>query len=80
LQVKKNVFTVLANENIEKLLFQGAQTTLYCCLEKSIANDSGKYYSDCKEKQPNSRSLIEADQKKLWEISEQMVGLTEPSN
>ncbi len=31
-------------------LVKGAQTTLYCCLEPKIANDSGRYYSDCKEK------------------------------
>ncbi len=54
---------------------QGAQTTLYCCLEESIVNDSGKYYAGCKEKRPQRRALIEADQKKLWEISEQAVGL-----
>ena len=54
---------------------QGCQTTLYCCLEPSIENDSGKYYDNCKEKQPNRKALVEEDQKRLWELSEMMVGL-----
>ncbi len=52
---------------------QGCQTTLYCCLEESIANDSGKFYSDCKE--VRGRATSEADQKRLWDLSEKMVGL-----
>ncbi len=56
---------------------QGAQTTLYCCLEESIADDSGKYYSDCKEKEPVSAANDVKQQNKLWAISEKLVGLTE---
>ena len=54
---------------------QGAQTTLYCCLEDSIENESGEYYSNCKKSKANKRGRNEANQKRLWEISEQMVGL-----
>lgn len=28
----------------------GAQTTLYCALEESIQNESGKYYDNCRQK------------------------------
>lgn len=58
-----------------KTPLQGAQTQLYCCLEESIADHSGRYYSDCKEKQPSARARSEEDAKKLWEISEKLTGL-----
>lgn len=57
-----------------KTPLQGAQTTLFCVLEDSIAKDSGNYYSDCKEKRPHSRARKVEDQKKLWQISEELVG------
>ena len=62
-------------EYLMKTPFHGAQTTLYCALEPSIANDTGLYYSDCKEVSPSPVSLIEEDQKKFWKISEETVGL-----
>ena len=58
-----------------KTPLQGSQTTIYCALEPKIENDNGKYYSGCKETQPQRLARIEADQKKLWEISEELVGL-----
>ncbi len=54
---------------------QGAQTTLYCCLEPKIAKDSGNYYSGCKEKRAAKKARDVDSQKRLWEISEKMVGL-----
>ncbi|TRY61533.1 hypothetical protein TCAL_05730 [Tigriopus californicus] len=55
----------------------GAQTTLYCALDDSVANDSGKYYADCRETRPHSRALRKEDQKRLWDLSEKFVGLKE---
>ena len=34
-----------------------------------------RYYSDCKEKQAARQARSEDDAKKLWEISEKLVGL-----
>jgi hypothetical protein len=59
-----------------KTPLQGAQTTIYCCLEESIQNHSGRYYSDCKEKMAASTTMSEEDAKRLWELSEKLVGLT----
>ena len=53
----------------------GAQTTIWCALEDSIKSDTGLYYANCREKQPHQNTLLEADQKRLWELSEKMVGL-----
>lgn len=54
---------------------QGAQTALFCCLEEAIAGDSGRYYSDCREKRMSRRASSAEDQRRLWEVSERMVGL-----
>ena len=58
-----------------KTPFHGAQTTLYCALEPSLENESGNYYSDCKKKIPSRNARNEDDQKRLWDISEEVVGL-----
>ncbi|KAF0292204.1 Retinol dehydrogenase 12 [Amphibalanus amphitrite] len=54
---------------------QGAQTTLYCALAPELATLSGRYYSDCKEKQPSARARNDEDAARLWEISEELVGV-----
>ena len=58
-----------------KTPFYGAQTTLYCALDDAIECESGMYYSDCARKAPSAVALIKEDQKKLWTISENMVGI-----
>ena len=52
----------------------GAQTTLYCCLEEDIANETGLYYSDVGRKESSKDSKIDKDGKTLWELSEKMTG------
>jgi len=56
----------------------GAQTTIYCAVEESIAEDSGKYYSDCKEKTPKPQAENMEDAKRLWDISEELTGIGQP--
>jgi len=57
----------------------GAQTSLYCCLEESIADHNGRYYSDCREKTPSPAARSEENAKKLWEISEKLTSLNPAS-
>ncbi len=53
---------------------QGAETTLYCCLEDSIEKDSGKYYANCKQVgTKRSATGTEEDWKRLWDISEKLI-------
>ena len=59
-----------------KTVYHGAQTSIFCALEDSLARHSGKYYMDCKEAKPHKLALVEEDQKRLWEVSAQMVGLS----
>ena len=58
-----------------KTPFHGAQTTLYCCLEDKIEHESGYYYTSCAKVDPSRDAQNEEDAKKLWDISETLVGL-----
>jgi len=51
----------------------GAQTTIYLALEDSGKLKDGAYYQNCKEQKCNPEALDETQQKKLWEISEQLI-------
>lgn len=53
----------------------GAQTSIFCCVDESIAEDNGKYYSDCREKTAAAAGRSDEDAKKLWEISEKLTNL-----
>uniref|UniRef100_A0A3Q3R720 Uncharacterized protein n=1 Tax=Monopterus albus TaxID=43700 RepID=A0A3Q3R720_MONAL len=55
--------------------WQGAQTTIYCAVDESLANVSGLYYSDCAPKTPAPQALNDTTAKKLWDLSASMVGL-----
>jgi len=55
----------------------GAQTSLYCCLEETISDENGKYYSDCRRKEPALQAQNDDDAKKLWELSERLTGLNQ---
>ena len=55
----------------------GAQTSLYCCLDEGLADQSGKYYSDCREKRPSARARSDDDAKRLWQLSENLTKLNE---
>ena len=60
-----------------KTPYEGAQTTLYCVLEDKIEGQSGLYYADCDVKAPSRHAQDMDAAKKLWEISEELVGLKE---
>lgn len=54
---------------------EGAQTSIYCAVDESVANTSGHYYSDCAPKTPAPQALDDAAAKKLWDLSASMAGL-----
>ena len=55
----------------------GANTTIYCAVEESIAEHNGRYYSDCREKRPSAQAENMEDAKKLWELSEGLVKMNQ---
>ncbi|XP_051235398.1 retinol dehydrogenase 11 isoform X2 [Dicentrarchus labrax] len=61
--------------SLVKSPWEGAQTTIYCAVDESLANVSGLYYSDCAPKTPAPQALDDAAAKKLWDLSASMVGL-----
>jgi len=65
-------------KNFVKTPEQGAQTTIHCCIEEKLAGQTGKYYSDCAEAIPSKQALDDEAAKKLWSVSEEVVGNTSP--
>jgi len=55
----------------------GANTTIFCAIDPSIAEHNGRYYSDCKVSTPSPQAENVEDAKKLWDLSEQMVKLNQ---
>lgn len=59
---------------------QGAQTTIFCAVDESVANESGYYYSDCARKDPAKNAKSVEDAEKLWNVCLKLVGLDEHYN
>jgi len=49
---------------------EGAATSIYCSTSAEVADHSGRYYEDCKEKQPSGRGEDAALASELWRRSE----------
>ncbi|XP_064122215.1 retinol dehydrogenase 12-like isoform X2 [Macrobrachium nipponense] len=54
---------------------EGMQTTLYCALEAE-QDDEHYYFSDCQVSYASSYARSDETAKKLWDLSEKMVGLS----
>lgn len=54
---------------------QGAQTSIYLATSPEVAGVTGKYFDKSKPVASNAASYNEADQERLWAVSEQLVGL-----
>lgn len=57
-----------------KNMESGAQTSIYCCVEESIQEHSGRYYSDCAEKKIATVALDAKASSQLWTVSTNLVG------
>uniref|UniRef100_A0A8D0GI87 Dehydrogenase/reductase 13 n=1 Tax=Sphenodon punctatus TaxID=8508 RepID=A0A8D0GI87_SPHPU len=53
----------------------GAQTSVYCATQEGIEMFSGRYFADCRVQEPWPHARDDAVAKKLWEVSERLVGL-----
>lgn len=54
---------------------QGAETTIYLASSPQVEDITGKYFDKCKAVQSSPQSYDEAAARRLWEISESLVGL-----
>lgn len=58
-----------------KTSVQGAQTSIHCAVDESVANVSGVYFSDCAPKALNKKALDAEADRRLWDLSVEAVGL-----
>jgi hypothetical protein len=58
---------------------EGAQTSIYLCASPQVAATTGKYFEKGKPKQSSAASYDQTAQKRLWEISEQLTGISTPA-
>uniref|UniRef100_A0A8C5M4T4 Retinol dehydrogenase 14 n=1 Tax=Leptobrachium leishanense TaxID=445787 RepID=A0A8C5M4T4_9ANUR len=54
---------------------EGAQTSVYLASSADVEGVSGKYFGDCKEEELLPKAMDDLVARKLWDISEIMVGL-----
>lgn len=54
---------------------QGAKTSIYLASSPEVDGVSGKYFVNYKERKSSKSTYNEADAKRLWKISEELVGL-----
>jgi NAD(P)-dependent dehydrogenase (short-subunit alcohol dehydrogenase family) len=68
------IFTLLrpAMINVER----GAETSIYLASSPDVEGVSGQYFVKCKPAHSSRQSYDEAAQHRLWEVSEQLTGLT----
>lgn len=53
---------------------KGAETAVYLCTSPDVDGVSGEYYFDCQPHPPRDHALRAADARRLWQVSEEMVG------
>nr|XP_004663836.2 retinol dehydrogenase 14 [Jaculus jaculus] len=58
-----------------KTPLEGAQTSIYLASSPEVEGVSGKYFGDCKEEELLPKAMDESVARKLWDISEVMVGI-----
>ncbi|KYM99697.1 Retinol dehydrogenase 11 [Cyphomyrmex costatus] len=66
-----NAFAYLFYKNAE----QGAQTTIYCCVDEETANTTGLYYSNCGVATLYRNANNDQYPEKLWNVSCQLLHL-----
>jgi NAD(P)-dependent dehydrogenase (short-subunit alcohol dehydrogenase family) len=57
---------------------QGAQTSIWLASSPDVEGVCGRYYANCKEKQPAAWAKDPHIARRLWEISEELTGLRYP--
>lgn len=66
----------LASKAFFKTPQEGAQTSVYLACSPDVENSQGKCFADCKPQDLLPKATDEDIAKKLWDISEVMVGIT----
>ena len=72
--VLQTVFSILLTP-IVKTAKQGAQTTIYLAVSEDVEGVSGLYFQDCAITEPSEPAQDENMARKLWDVSQTLVGL-----
>ena len=56
---------------------EGAQTTIYCCVDEEAKKNNGKYFVDCQPKDIFPWLNDDRKQKLLWDVSKKLVKFEE---
>jgi len=54
---------------------RGARTSIWACTAPELEGVSGRYFSDCREKEPSAAARDDAAARRLWDVSAKLVGL-----
>lgn len=57
---------------------KGALTSIYACVSPELEGVSGRFFRDCRERQPKPWAMDDAAAERLWEASEELTGLPVP--
>ncbi|WP_154856856.1 SDR family oxidoreductase [Cyclobacterium xiamenense] len=55
---------------------KGAETSIYLAQSPEVKGISGAYWDNCRQKNPSKKALSPQDASRLWELSEEMCGIT----
>jgi NAD(P)-dependent dehydrogenase (short-subunit alcohol dehydrogenase family) len=55
---------------------KGARTSVYLASDPAVAGVSGEYFVKCKPKEPKRQARDQEAARRLWQVSEELVGLT----
>jgi hypothetical protein len=55
---------------------RGADTVIWAASSPELGGVSGRYFHDRRPKRPSPRSLDEATAARLWQVSEELTGLS----
>lgn len=65
----------LAKRGVAISVEKGAETPVYLCASDEVDGVTGKYFDKCKPIKSSRQSYDEAARKRLWSVSERLVGL-----
>lgn len=68
-------FAMALMRPFQRSIAKGSRTSIYLCAAPAVANVSGEYFADCKIAQPTEFGRDDAAARRLWELSERMVGV-----
>ena len=73
-----SIFTFMAENGLRlfgKTPREGAQTTIFCCVDEDVKKDSGEFFVDCAKVNIFPWLKDERKQKLLWDVSKKLVNL-----